>query len=591
MADKQQVIGMLKEVHLLMQLAGENRFRAIAFDRAARTLESFTGPFDEWVREERLTELKGIGSSIASDIQSFVETGSVPVLEDLRSRVPSGIVSWLEISGLGPKNVVKIHRELGISTLEELKEASEDGRVAALSGLGAKSAERIVRSIEWLQKNSARTHLSEATELAKPLLEIVRSFPEVVKSSIAGSLRRFRETIGDIDLLVAAESTDASAILDQFSSLDGVVELLGRGDTKCSVRMEGGRQVDLRVVSMDAWPAALIYFTGSKEHNVMLRGRARDRKWVLNEYGLFHQNDNVEADRNRPVQVESEEEIYRKLDLEWIPPELREGMGEEVVYAGTEIPDLVQESQICGMVHTHSVWSDGKESVEVMARACMERGLEYMVLSDHSRSAAYAGGLSESKVKRQWEEVDRLNETLREEGSSFEVFKGIESDILSDGSLDYDDALLDGFDLVIASVHSGLEMDRGAMTERFKRAMDHPATRMLGHPTGRLLLRRAESELAMEEIIEYAAERGVVIEINANPWRLDLDWRWGLKAKEAGLLTSINTDAHTIEGLDHLEWGVAIARKGWFTPERVVNSWPLERFREWMRSPRKPLDS
>lgn len=587
MSRKQDVIDKLKEIHLMMQLAGENRFRAIAFDRAARTLESMSESFDDVVSEGRLTELKGIGSSIAEDIQSFLETGEVPVLVDLRERVPAGLMEWLDISGLGPKNIVKIHKELGITERDELLEACRDGRVASLSGLGEKSADRIARSIEWLQENQSRALLSEASLLAEPFLESLGSLESVERVDVAGSLRRQRETIGDIDILVAARPENAASIIDHFAGLDTVVDELGRGETKCSVRVQAGRQVDLRVVTLEQWPAALLYFTGSKEHNVMLRGRARDRGWVLNEYGLFHQNEERKADRERPVDVDSEEAIYRALELHPVPPELREGMGEEAVFERGEGPELIREREIRGVVHTHSTWSDGKSSVEEMARAAMQRGFEYLVMSDHSKSAAYAGGLSEEEVKRQWEEIDTLNEALKSEGTSFEVFKGIESDILADGSLDYDDDLLEGFDLVIASVHSGLEMDRKKMTERFLRAIDHPATRMIGHPTGRLLLRRGESELDMEAIIHHAAEQGVAIEVNANPWRLDLDWRWGIHAREAGLLTSINPDAHTTEGIDDIRWGVSTARKGWFTPDRVVNSWPLERFREWVRGEKR----
>lgn len=586
MSEKQNVIDVLREIHLMMQLAGENRFRAIAFDRAARTLEAMSDSFDDLAREKRLTELKGIGKSIAEDIYSYLESGEVPVLIDLRERVPKGLMEWLDISGLGPKNIVKIHQALEITELDELLAACRDGRIADLSGLGEKSASRIADSIEWLQKNRSRTHLSDATRLAEPFLEALTRLDSVEKVDVAGSLRRCRETIGDIDLLVAAEPNHAAEIINHFAGLEGVVDELGRGETKCSVRVEAGRQVDLRVVTREQWPSALLYFTGSKEHNVMLRGRARKRGLVLNEYGLFHQDEEGKADRDRPVVIDSEEAIYQALDLYPVPPELREGLGEEREFEKGNGPELICEKEIRGVVHTHSTWSDGKASVEEMARAALARGYEYLVMSDHSRTAAYAGGLSEEEVKRQWEEIDRINDLLRGEGESFEVFKGIESDILSDGSLDYDDDLLEGFDLVIASVHSGLDMDRVKMTDRFKRAMDHPATRILGHPTGRLLLRREESDLEIEELVTYAAERDVVIETNANPWRLDLDWRWGIHAQQAGLLTSVNPDAHTTEGIDSIRWGVAIARKGWFTPDRVINSWPLERFREWIHSSR-----
>jgi len=303
---------------------------------------------------------------------------------------------------------------------------------------------------------------------------------------------------------------------------------------------------------------------------------------TLNEYGLFPLDADGEADRSRPETVRSEEEIYRKLDLHFVPPELREGYGEVEVFEAGEGPELVTENQIRGVIHAHSTWSDGKNTIEEMARSCLERGYSYLGMTDHSRSAAYAGGLSEEEVRKQWEEIDRLNEILREEGHDFTIFKGIESDILADGSLDYSDSILEGFDFVIASIHSGLEMPREKMMDRFRKAIAHPATRMVGHPTGRLLLRREESDLDMEELIERAAAENTAIEINANPWRLDLDWRHGMKAREAGLMTSINPDAHTIDGIDDIQYGVSIARKGWFGPDRVLNTLSARELSAWM---------
>ncbi|MEX2464162.1 MAG: PHP domain-containing protein, partial [Balneolaceae bacterium] len=330
------------------------------------------------------------------------------------------------------------------------------------------------------------------------------------------------------------------------------------------------------------YPAALMYFTGSKEHNIVMRQRARERGMALNEYGLFKLNDDKETDFDQPVLTSSETEIYQKLDLHFVPPAHREDHGEFEYYSEHESMELVSESDIKGVVHAHSTWSDGKMSIKAMAEACMERGYEYLGISDHSKTAAYAGGLTIDDVKHQWDEIDELNESFQSEGNDFVIFKGIESDILGDGSLDYPDEILKGFDFVIASVHSALEMPHNKMMDRFKKAIDNPFTTILGHPTGRLLLKRDGSNIELNQIIEWAVEREVTIEINANPRRLDLDWRFGNKAKESGLLTSINPDAHTIEGINDIRYGVMIAQKAKFEPARVLNTKSAVEFRNWL---------
>ncbi len=579
----QEVAGKLREVYNLMQLAGENRFRAIAFDRAAQTIEGLNDEITKRIEEKTLTDIKGIGKSIAEDITALYETGTMPVLESLKEKVPSGLMEWLNISGLGPKNIVKIHKELGITEITQLKEACQSGAVADLSGLGKKSAEKILKSIEYLETFGERARLDQAFEIAEPVFEFVKKLNGVQQCEIAGSMRRFRETIGDIDIIVAANASDAGPIFDAFTGHELVVEVLGRGETKSSVRTENGRQVDLRIVKPEEYPAALMYFTGSKEHNIVMRQRARERGMALNEYGLFKLNEEKETDFDQPVKAGSEKEIYRKLDLHFIPPEHREDRGEFEFYSENKTMNLVSVDDIKGVIHAHSTYSDGKYTIKQMAEACIERGYEYLGISDHSRTAAYAGGLTIDEVKRQWDEIDELNETLRSEGKEFRIFKGIESDILSDGSLDYPDNILEGFDFVIASVHSGLSMPQGQMMERFLRAIEHPATTMLGHPTGRLLLKRDESKIDLNQIIDYAAQKNVAIEINANPWRLDLDWRYGNKATETGLMTSINPDAHSTDGIDYIRFGVMIARKAKFEPARVLNTKSAEEFIAWLK--------
>jgi DNA polymerase (family 10) len=568
----QQIAAKLREVSQLMQLAGENRFKVIAFDRAAQTIESLNEEIGTYIQNKNLTDIKGVGKSIAEDIYALEETGEMPVLQSFRQKVPEGLVKWLDISGLGPKNAYKIHNELGISTIEELKEKIEDGSVASLSGLGQKSAQKIMKSIEWMETFDERCRLDEASEIASVIFDSLKNQEGVQQIEVAGSYRRSLETIGDIDILIAADEKYIPALFEVFTSHDRVTEILGKGDTKSSMRTKEGRQVDLRIVSAEEFPAALMYFTGSKEHNVVMRQRARERGMGLNEYGLFKLNSDGDTDFEQPISFKSEADIYQKLDLHFVPPELREDRGEFEIYEQQESIDLVQESDIRGVIHAHSTWSDGKYSIREMAEACMERDYEYLGLSDHSKTAAYAGGLTVDEVKQQWDEIDELNEEFKNKGKNFVIFKGIESDILADGSLDYEDAILEGFDFVIASVHQSLEMPRDKMMNRMRNAIKNPYTRILGHPTGRLLLKRNGSDLDLNELVALAAEHKTAIEINANPHRLDLDWRFGNKAHETGLITSINPDAHTIEGIDDIAFGVRIARKGKYTKNRVLNT-------------------
>lgn len=579
----QDVAEKLREVYNLMQLAGENRFRAIAFDRAAQTIEGLNDEIIKRIEEDTLTDIKGIGTSIAEDIRALHETGTMPVLEDLKERVPKGLIEWLNISGLGPKNISKIHKKLGITEITELKEACQSGAVADLPGLGQKSADKIIKSIEYLEKFGERARLDQALEIAEPVFEFVKNIVGVKQCEIAGSLRRSRETIGDIDIIVAADTKDAESIFDAFVNHDLVMEILGRGDTKSSIRTENGRQVDLRIVSEKEYPAALMYFTGSKEHNIVMRQRARERGMSLNEYGLFKLNEKKETDFDQPVETNSETDIYQKLDLNFVPPEHREDRNEFEFYSDNEKMDLVTEDDIKGVIHAHSTYSDGKYSVKQMAEACMERGYEYLGISDHSKTAAYAGGLTIDDVKKQWDEVDELNDEFKSKGKNFRIFKGMESDILSDGSLDYPDEILAGFDFVIASVHSALGMPLEQMMMRFENAIKNPFTTIIGHPTGRLLLKRDGSKLDLNRLIELAAEHNTAIEINASPWRLDLDWRYGNKAKEAGLLTSINPDAHSTDGIDDIRYGVMIARKAKFEPARVLNTKSAQEFKTWLQ--------
>ena len=395
----------LETIGTYMRLAGENEFRAIAFDKAARTVETMNESINDFIQAGTLTSIKGIGQSIANDITAFVQSGTAPVMDSMKEKVPTGLIEWLNISGLGPKKIYKIYSALDITTIDELKAACEDGRVASLAGMGAKSAEKILKSISWMLQFSDRCRLDEAETISLRFKDLVQNIDGVKRIELAGSFRRKRETIGDIDILVAADSESVSSIFDGFTSHESILEVLGRGDTKSSVRVKEGRQVDLRIVAENECDVALMYFTGSKEHNVVMRQRARDLGMALNEYGLFKLTENGETDFENRISKFSEEEIYGELGLSWIPPELREDMGEFKLYEGEKKPQFLELKDVRGVLHAHSTYSDGSFSIEQMARACYEKGYEYLGLTDHSKTAAYAGGLNEKAVYKQWKEL------------------------------------------------------------------------------------------------------------------------------------------------------------------------------------------
>ncbi|MEQ9279390.1 MAG: DNA polymerase/3'-5' exonuclease PolX [Balneola sp.] len=584
MPSNQDIASKLREVFQLMQLAGENRFKAIAFDKAALTVDGMSDDINEYINNKNLTDIKGIGKSIAEDIYAYAETGKMPVLEAFREKIPPGLLKWTEISGLGPKNILKIHETFGITEIEELKELINNGELAKLPGLGGKSAEKIQKSIEWMEKYDERCRLDEAQKIADDIYASLKDLEGVQQIELAGSLRRSKETIGDIDILIAAEEKHITDLFEVFTNHGRVTEILGKGDTKSSVRTTDGRQVDLRIVKPENFAAALMYFTGSKEHNVELRSRARNKGMSLNEYGLFKLQEDGETNWDAPQDFKTEADIYKLLDLNFVPPELREDRGEFEIFGTHKEIDLVTDDDIRGVIHAHSTWSDGKFSIKEMAEACIERGYEYLGITDHSQTAAYAGGLKPDEVKRQWDEIDALNEGFKSSGTNFVIFKGIESDILADGSLDYEDDILEGFDFIIASVHQSLEMPEKKMMERFRNAIKNPYTRMIGHPTGRLLLKREESKIDLNELVALAAEHNTAIEINANPRRLDLDWKFGNKAKEVGMMTSINPDAHNIDGIDLMKYGVRIARKGKYEKERVLNTKSAEEVMKFFKN-------
>ncbi len=562
------VARIFSEMATLLELTGANPFRARAYQNAGRALESITEDIEALVREDRLGEVSGVGKGLAASIAELVATGSLKEYDELRAKVPDGVLEILELPGLGPKRVRRIWEDLGVTNIGELEYACRENRLAALDGFGVKTQENVLKTIAFRMQGRDRHLYHRAQAAAESLLELVRSQSGVIRAEIAGSLRRHRETIGDLDILASASDDARSEIMDAFVQNDDVVDVIAHGPTKSSVRLKSGINADLRVVSDAEYPFALAYFTGSKEHNTVLRGRAKRDGLKLNEYGLFREN-------GESISCEDESNLYRALGLPYIPPELREDMGEFDAAERGDLPQLVSMDDIRGILHVHTNRSDGINTVEQLANAARALGVEYLGIADHSRSAFYAGGLTDDDVRTQWDEIDAVNEQL----DGITVLKGIESDITSDGGLDYDDKLLSGFDFVIASVHSRLRMTEQEATERLLRAVDHPATTILGHPTGRLLLAREGYPVDMARVIERCAERGVAIELNASPHRLDLDWRWCRRAREHSVVIAINPDAHSIDGLRDTEIGVAVGRKGWLERSDVLNTRTLGEFR------------
>jgi DNA polymerase (family 10) len=496
-------------------------------------------------------------------IVELATTGRLEAYEALRKTTPPGLVALLRVPGLGPKKIKALHETLSVESLADLRAAAESNRIAVLKGFGEKTQAKILEGIAFIESTGDRVLLSTARRLVAPVIAAVREFPGVIRAEVCGSLRRGRETIGDLDVLFSAD--DPAPVLNTFVKLPHVANVLAHGSTKASVRLLDGVQCDLRGVTDAQFAFALHYFTGSKEHNILVRRRALAHGYSLNEYALAGERGHVDC--------RTEADLFAALGLPEVPPELREGAGEiEAAEAGA-LPELLTLDDLTGTFHCHTDWSDGASTLEDMAAAAAAAGLHYLGIADHSRAAAYAGGLSVERVKEQWAAIDALNRKL---GPRFRVFKGTECDILPDGSLDYPDELLAGFDYVVASVHSVFGMPRAEMTDRIVRAASHPLVTMLGHPTGRLLLARDGYAVDLDAVIAAAAKSGVMIEINANPHRLDLDAPHCRRAKEAGVSIVINPDAHSTGGFDDLEYGVAVARRGWLGKRDVFNAKPLD---------------
>lgn len=574
MATKADVIAHLEELALLLELDGANVFRIRAYQNAVRTLEGLTEDFATLVESGQLEQVKGIGKGLSQLIQGFFKGEPDPEYDALKGRIPAGLFDILQLPGIGPKKVKAMYVDLGIASLGELEYACHENRLVTMKGFGPKTQTNILKGIEQLKSRQGKFLYPFAREKAEAVLAALRPDPRLMRLELAGSLRRHKEIVKDIDIVGSCHEADREGLMATIAALPMVTEVTGQGLTKTSVRLASGLSLDVRLVSDAEFPHALLHFTGSKEHNTALRGRAKELGLKVNEYGLFQGED--------AIFCADEEAIFARLGLAYIPPERRENMGEiEAAASGSPVA-LVQDKDIQGALHAHTTWSDGADTLEAMVLACQARGYHYLGVSEHSQSAVYAHGLEVERVRAQQLEIA----ALREKYPDFYLFSGIEVDILPDGSLDYDDELLASFDFVIASVHSRFKMTEEEMTDRLVKAIYHPAVTMLGHLTGRLLLAREGYPVNMARILDACAETGTAIELNAHPSRLDLDWRYCGPARDRGIKIAVNPDAHSVDGLDVMRYGVGIARKGGLTPADVLNTWSGAELAKWLGQPK-----
>jgi len=567
--EKKEIAAVLDEMGTLLELRGANPFKSRAFHNASRAVEGLTADIAALARSGELLEVKGIGKSIAAIIADLAIKGKTKEYTELRKGFPDGVLAMLRIQGLGPKKVRVLFEKLGIKSLDQLEAAAKADKLSSLDGFGRKTQENILAGIGSVRSASDKHLSSVASQAARAVFDLMTAQPGVLRGEIAGSLRRRKEIVGDIDIVLSAKDADRERLMKKFVAHPDVRSVLARGETKSSVVLETGINCDLRIVDDREFPFALNYFTGSKEHNVALRSRAKKFGLSLNEYGFSkHGEEETRGKAKRAVRCADEKDIYGVLDLAYIPPELRENLGEIDAAEQGSLPDLVNASDIRGTFHCHTTYSDGVNTLEQMADAARTLGWEYLGIADHSRAAAYAGGLTGEKLKAQFKEVEELNARRK----NFRLLKGTECDILANGDLDWPDAILATCDYVVASVHSNFRMSEVEMTKRIIKALKNRHVTMLGHPTGRLLLSREAYPVNMTEVIHAAADYGKIIEINAHPMRLDLDWRLCMVAREKGVLIAINPDAHAIDGLHDVSFGVGVARKGWLGAKNILNT-------------------
>ncbi len=575
--DKKDISGVLDRIGTMMEIKGENPFKVRAYFSGARTLQTMEEDLETVIREGRLGEVPGIGKALTEKIETLFATGELEFYDKLLASVPSGLLDLLDIPGLGGKKIKVLHEQLAIDSIESLTEACNEWKVAELKGFGQKTQEKILSGIKNREAYAARHLWWKAREVADRILPGLEGLPQVERVEAAGSLRRGMETVGDLDFLVA--SSEPAPIMDWFTSMEGIVEVTAQGDTKSSVRFEDGMQADLRVVPTEQYFFALHHFTGSKDHNVRMRQKALSLGLSLSEWGLRPEEEKDSSRKAGPVQAHSEEDVFKALGLQYVPPALREGMGEVEAAERNELPELLELSDLKGCFHNHTTASDGRNTLNEMAGEGDAQGWEYLGISDHSKSSFQANGLDEERLARQVEAIRELNEsgTFR-----CRIFAGSEVDILSGGKLDFEDSVLETLDYVVASVHNGLTQDEETMTNRLLKAIEHPRVTMVGHVSGRLLLRREASKMNIQKIIDAAIANKTILELNANPMRLDMDWRHWRRAAEKGLLCCINPDAHATGHFDYQLAGVQTARKGWLTAENVLNTRTLKEVTDYL---------
>ncbi|WP_415910835.1 DNA polymerase/3'-5' exonuclease PolX [Oleiharenicola sp. Vm1] len=580
---KAEIAAVLTDIGTLLELKGENPFKIRAYVTGARLIESLSEEeIAARVAAGTLEEVKGIGEALAQKIGELHTTGKLEFYEKLKASLPPGLVELLEIPGVGPKKIKALHEHLGVDSIAKLEAACRAGTVAALAGFGEKTQAKILEGIANRVAYGKRHVWFEAWQAAEPILAGLRALPQVEQAEHAGSLRRRLETVGDLDFLVATR--DPQPVADWFVRRPEVKEVTAHGETKASVRLQSGIQADLRMVPPEQFVFALHHFTGSKDHNVQMRHRALQRGLSMSEWGLVPAEGEGTAkqkaeDRGRQTDIATEEQLFRALGLPFIPPELREGLGEIEAAEAGPLPRLLEEGDLRGVFHNHTTESDGHNTLEEMTRAAQELGWEYFGVADHSKSSFQARGLDEARLAAQVAAIRKLNAAKK---FTTHVFAGSEVDILPDGRLDFADDVLATLDYVVASVHSSFKQSREDMTARIIRAIEHPRVTMLGHLTGRLLLERPGYDVDADKVIDAAIAHGVIIELNAAPWRLDMDWRLWRRAAERGLLTSINPDAHATGQLQWFRAGVAAARKGWLTKENVFNTRSLAEVKQYL---------
>jgi DNA polymerase (family 10) len=565
-----EVSRVLKEIGLLLEIEGKDRFKHLAYYRGVRSIASMGEDVESVAKRDTLTDIPGIGKGLSDVIKSYLENGEVDILNELRTRVPVKVLELDAIPGVGPKTIKLVYDKLGVTDLESLEKAANEGKLSGLPGLGEKTQVQIIEGIQVVKAGLERTLLADAISAAEKIENYIHKLKVVKQITIAGSTRRRRETIGDLDFLVVA--TEPETVMDSFVNSEEVASVLAHGPSKSSVRLDSGLQVDLRVLPSDSFGAGLQYFTGSVDHNVKLRSIAQKMGLLLNEYGLFK--------GEKKVAGEDEEGIYKTLGLQWVPPELREDKGEIEAAQRGELPKLITMDDIRGDLHSHTDQSDGKNTIEEMLDAAQVFKYEYYCVSDHTQSLTIANGMDEGRLLRRIEEIDELNASGR---WKMKILKGAEVDILADGSLDIEDAVLSQLDVVTVSIHSRMKDTRETMTDRVCHAIENKYVHILGHPTGRLIGKRSEFEIDLERVFETAKKCNVIMELNAHPQRLDLNAGNLRAAAKMGLKIAVNTDAHRISELANMIFGIYQARRGWLTSNDVINTYPLKKLMDTLK--------